>query len=112
MVYKPKYNTSSGTGQDTSLYDTLGARPSENTYNTWSIVVDGNICKLYKDATLMDTRDGSTIDGFVSWYDGLNCAILGGKDYGKLTQLAVYNKALSDVEMVDMIDYLSTLEVK
>ena len=80
-------------------------------YNTFKISVNNNICKLYKDATLLKTIDGSTISDFVSWYDKLNAGILGGGANGHITQLAIYNKALSDVQIVDMIDYLKSLEV-
>ena len=74
-------------------------------------MVDGNLCKLYFGTTLMQTNDGSTISDFQGWYDKLQgiCML---SSTGYLTQIAVYNKALSEVELVDMIDYLATLEVK
>lgn len=60
----------------------------------------------------MQTNDGSTINDFQGWYDQLNgIGVLGGNNNGYLTQMAVYNKALSEVQLVDMIDYLKTLEV-
>ena len=108
LAYKPKYKTTSDTGNVTSAG--LGERLGSG-YDTVTLMVDGNICKLYFGTTLMQTNDGSTIDDFQGWHDyldGIN--ILGGNN-GYFTQIAVYNKALSEVELVDMIDYLSTLEV-
>lgn len=106
--YQPKYNTSSSTSQVTAE----GISTRDTGYNTYIISVDGSVCRLYKDATLLKTVDGSTISDFTSWYDMLTFGILGSNTAGYFTQLAVYNKALSEVEIVDMVDYLTTLEVK
>lgn len=109
LRYKPKYKTTSGTG--TLDFNDLGTRLG-NTYETVTLIVDDNICKLYFGTTLMQTNDGNTITDFQGWYDQLNgIGILGGNNNGYLTQMAVYNKALSEVQLVDMIDYLKTLEV-
>lgn len=108
MQYKPGYNNASGTAQVTSK--DLGNRVKDS-YDTVCLTVDGSICKLYFGSTLVDTQDGSTIDGFVSWVDKLSCNILGGVTNGKLTQLAIYNKALSEVEIVELDEYLKSLEV-
>lgn len=109
LRYKPKYKTTSGTG--TLDFNDLGTRLG-NTYETVTLIVDDNICKLYFGTTLMQTNDGSTITDFQGWYDQLNgIGILGENNNGYLTQMAVYNKALSEVQLVDMIDYLKTLEV-
>lgn len=109
LVYTPKYKTTSGTANvaDTELGSRLGSA-----YDTVTLIVDGNICKLYFGTTLMQTNDGSTITDFQGWYDQLNgIGILGGNPNGYLTQIAVYNKALTEVQLVDMLDYLKTLEV-
>ena len=88
----------------------LGRR-LDSGYDTVTLMVDGNICKLYFGTTLMQTNDGSTISDFQGWYDQLTgIGMLGASGY--FTQIAIYNKALSEVELVDMIDYLTTLEVK
>lgn len=109
LRYKPKYKTTSGTG--TLDFNDLGTRLG-NTYETVTLIVDDNICKLYFGTTLMQTNDGNTITDFQGWYDQLNgIGILGGNNNGYLTQMAVYNKALSEVQLVDMLDYLKTLEV-
>ena len=110
LSYKPKYKTTSGTGNVAAT--TLGERVS-STYDTVTLMVDGNICKLYFGTKLMQTNDGSTISDFQGWYDQLSgVGILGDHNNVHLTQMAVYNKALSEVELVDMIEYLATLEVK
>ena len=108
LTYRPKYKTTSGTGNVDGVG--LGERLSSG-YDTVTLIVDGNICKLYFGTTLMQTNDGSTISDFQGWYDQLpGIVMLGAKGY--LSQMAVYNKALSEVELVDMIEYLSSLEVK
>lgn len=109
LNYKPKYKTTSSTANlaITSLGSRLGSG-----YDTVTLIVDGNISKLYFGTTLVQTNDGSTINDFQGWYDQLNgIGVLGGNNNGYLTQMAVYNKALSEVQLVDMIDYLKTLEV-
>lgn len=107
ISYRPKYKTSSGTGNVTATG--LGERKSSG-YETLTLIVDGDICKLYFGTELMQTNDGSTIDDFQGWYDKLEgIQVLGGNGY--FTQIAIYNKALSEVELVDMLDYLTTLEV-
>lgn len=110
MVYKPQYKTTSGTASvaGVGLGERLGSA-----YDTVTLIVDGNICKLYFGTELMQTDDGSTIDDFQGWYDKLDAAsIIAGNTNGYFTQIAVYNKALSEIELVDMLDYLATLEVK
>lgn len=109
LNYKPKYKTTSSTAN--LAITSLGSR-LDSGYDTVTLIVDDNICKLYFGTTLVQTNDGSTITDFQGWYDQLNgIGILGGNNNGYLTQMAVYNKALSEVQLVDMIDYLKTLEV-
>lgn len=109
LNYKPKYKTTSSTAN--LAITSLGSR-LDSGYDTVTLIVDGNISKLYFGTTLVQTNDGSTINDFQGWYDQLNgIGVLGGNNNGYLTQMAVYNKALSEVQLVDMIDYLKTLEV-
>ena len=109
LNYKPKYKTTSSTAN--LAITSLGSRLNSG-YDTVTLIVDGNISKLYFGTTLVQTNDGSTINDFQGWYDQLNgIGVLGGNNNGYLTQMAVYNKALSEVQLVDMIDYLKTLEV-
>lgn len=106
--YRPKYNTSSSTAQ--VAQEGFGVRTID-AYDLLILVVDNNICKLYFENELIKEIDGSSIDGFVSWYSKLSFSILGSNDAGYFTQLAIYNKALSDVEIAEMQAYLKTLEV-
>ena len=109
LNFRPKYNnTSSSTTQVTS--EAFGTRIS-NAYDLVFLVVDENICKLYFGNELIKEVDGSTIEDFVSWYDKLTFSILGSNASGYFSQLAIYNKALSDVEITEMKAYLETLEV-
>ena len=109
LNYKPKYKTTSSTAN--LAITSLGSR-LDSGYDTVTLIVDGNICKLYFGTTLVQTNDGSTIADFQGWYDQLNgIRIIGGNANGYLTQIAVYNKALTEVQLVDMLDYLKTLEV-
>lgn len=106
--YKPKYNTASSTAQ--VAQEGLGTRLVD-AYELLILVVNNNICKLYFENKLIKEIDGSSIDGFVSWYSKLTIAILGSMGSGYFTQLAIYNKALSEVEITEMQAYLKTLEV-
>ena len=106
--YEPRYNTSSSTQKVAK--EGCGNR-KENGYDLLFIVVDKNICKLYFGNELIKEIDGNTIEGFVSWYSKLLINILGGINSGYMSQLAIYNKALSDVEITEMQEYLKDLEV-
>ena len=107
LQFKPMYNTSDSTAQ----VATKGFGIREIGYNLLFLVVDNNICKLYFGNELIKEIDGNTIDGFVSWYSKLFISILGGNDGGYMSQLAIYNRALSEVEITEMKAYLETLEV-
>lgn len=108
LTYSPKYNTASSTAKVAE--EGFGNRLVDD-YDLLILVVDNNICKLYFENELIKEIDGSSIDGFVSWYSKLSVGILGSYNYGYLTQLAIYNKALSEVEITEMQAYLKTLEV-
>lgn len=108
LTYSPKYNTASSTAKVAG--EGFGNRLVD-AYDLLILVVDNNICKLYFENELIKEIDGSSIDGFVSWYSKLSVGILGSYNYGYLTQLAIYNKALSEVEITEMQAYLKTLEV-
>lgn len=107
LQFEPMYNTSDSTAQ----VATKGFGIREIGYNLLFLVVDNNICKLYFGNELIKEIDGNTIDGFVSWYSKLFISILGGNDRGYMSQLAIYNRALSEVEITEMKAYLETLEV-
>lgn len=108
IIYKPKYNTASSTAQVSQ--EGFGTRLVD-AYDLLILVVNNNICKLYFENELIKEIDGNTIDGFVSWYSKLKIEILSSNGAGYFTQLAIYNKALSEVEITEMQAYLKTLEV-
>lgn len=109
LSYKPKYNTSSSIAQVTA--EALGTRVEANVYDYVVLTVSGSICKLYFGYELVKTVDGNDIDGFMSWYSKLMCMVLDGNANGYFTHLAVYNKALSDIEITELVAYLKGLEV-
>lgn len=108
ITYKPKYNTASSTAQ---VAEGGFGKRLVDAYDLLILVVNNNICKLYFENELIKEIDGSSIDGFVSWYSKLKASILGSKNAVYFTQLAIYNKALSEVEITEMQAYLKTLEV-
>lgn len=108
--YCPKYNkTDNTTARLTG--EALGERLVGGGYELLFLVVDGNICKLYIENKLVKEIDGTTIEDFASWYDNLILKMLGNVTTVYASQLAIYNKALSEVEITEMKAYLETLEV-
>ena len=106
FLSKPKYNTSSGQLQ-------VG---QENIGNTqWSgyidayFVADGEVFKVYINGELVKTYTGTDYEDFVSWYSKVTTIVFGGGNYQ--TALALYGKALSEVEIVEARAFLQTLEV-
>lgn len=84
---------------------------TEGAYCTTAITVDGNILKYYFNGVLKLTFDGADYDGFSYWTD--KTGIYGSTNINSITStaFAVYSRALSDVEMVEMNEYLKTLGV-
>lgn len=103
---KPKYNTSSGQLQ-------VGQENIENTQ--WSgyidayFVADGEVFKVYINGELIKTYTGTDYEDFVSWYSKVTTTVFGDGNYQ--TALALYGKALSEVEIVEARAFLQTLEV-
>lgn len=109
IKYQPAYKTASSTANVSG--EALGSKLSD-AYELLFLVVDGPVCKLYFEDALIKTVDGSSIDGFVSWLSTLSMSsCLTGESEGCICQLAIYNKALSDVQITEMAEYLATLEV-
>ena len=108
LNFTPKYNTSSSTANYTGV-EVGGDRGTG--YQCFIMTVNGNECKLYYEGVLVKTIDGSTLTNFTSWDDKLAIGILGGKENGYVCQVAIYNRALTDVEVVETNEYLKTLEV-
>ena len=77
-------------------------------YNASFVVVNQNILKIYFDDTLHKTVDGSEIEDFESW-DITPLVLTSFSNYG--TAYAIYNKELSEVEIVEALEFFKTLEV-
>ena len=102
---KPKYNTSSSQVQ-------LGAVGvgdlRETAYIDVYFVIDGSSFKLYIDGELAKSYNGTDYEDFVSWYSKVSTMVF-GDNYQ--TALAIYDKALSEVEITEARAFLQTLEV-
>lgn len=79
-------------------------------YHRFILVIDGNYLKIYKNAKLIKTLNGSDFSNFSKWKTPTG--ITGGFSNGVYTYFeAIYNRALSDVEVVELDAYIQTLEV-
>lgn len=79
-------------------------------YHRFILVIDGNYLKIYKNAKLIKTLNGSDFSNFSKWKTPTG--IKGGFSNGVYTYFeAIYNRALSDVEVVELDAYIQTLEV-
>lgn len=81
---------------------------SKNGYNASFVIVNQNVLKIYFDDTLHKTVDGNEIEDFESW-DITPLALTSFSNYG--TAYAIYNKELSEVEIVEALEFFKTLEV-
>ena len=77
-------------------------------YNASFVIVNQNILKVYFDDTLHKTVDGNEIEDFESW-DISPLQLTSFANYG--TAYAIYNKELSEVEIVEALEFFKTLEV-
>lgn len=109
LAYKPSYNNGS-TNVQLSAQELTQTRHTG--YNTLILRAEDSNLKLYLNNTLIKEIDGSTISDFVKWADVGGFGILGGNTLGYYTQIAIYNKALSDVDITEIDAYLKSLEVK
>lgn len=81
---------------------------SKNGYNASFVIVNQNVLKIYFDDTLHKTVDGNEIEDFESW-DTTPLTLTSFSNYG--TAYAIYNKELSEVEIVEALEFFKTLEV-
>ena len=81
---------------------------SKSGYNASFIIVNQNILKVYFNDTFHKTVDGNEIEDFESW-DITPLALTSFGNYG--TAYAIYNKELSEVEIVEALEFFKTLEV-
>ena len=77
-------------------------------YNASFVIVNQNILKVYFSDTLHKTVDGNEIEDFESW-DISPLVLTSFSNYG--TAYAIYDKELSEVEIVEALEFFKTLEV-
>lgn len=103
----PAYKTSSGTSNVTS--EQWGDTTDQVArYRNVAMTVNGETLKIYIDGTLYKTYIGTDYDGFVSWVSTLRAYCYGSQ---LATAWAVYDKALSETEIIDSLEFFKTLEV-
>lgn len=78
-----------------------------------SVDATTKICKLYVNDKCVSTHDGNSITDFKNWATNISMKLLNVNTNGDyyMTQFALYNKALSEVEVTEAMAYLKTLEV-
>ena len=103
------YKNTSGSPVKTNT-GSAKAGKNTNTYNTLIMRVLNNTLDIYINGSLDTTLTGSNYSDFSSWVGQLTPQLIYNEGYA--TAFAVYNKALSETEIVDLEDYLRTLEVK
>ena len=102
---RAKYNTSTG---EADAPDVAGTTDSMADYNFQVTRVNGNALKLIFD-TISHEFNGADYDDFVSWYSKPTA----GTEFndGTTVACAIYNRALTDVEIEEARAFMKTLEV-
>jgi hypothetical protein len=103
----PKYNKTSGSASVPSV--SISGSHATDEYHNFDMVVNGENIKFYLDGELKHSYNGSDYDDFVSWVSKNIISIWYGS--GQVTAVAVYTKALNDVEIIEVDEYFKTLEV-
>lgn len=108
----PEYNKSSGGTATVPAKNGAEYNNDDCTdYNFCVYRVDGNTLTEIMD-TSVATFDGDSIDGFASWVTSVSVQVETATVDGKYcTAAAIYNRALSDVEIEEMRAFMKTLEV-
>lgn len=79
-------------------------------YINMIISTDESNVYYYVNGELVATRSASEVEDFASWNDKIGLSIT-NRDVGEITATAIYNKTLSQVEVVEAQAYCKTLEV-
>lgn len=106
-VSNPRYMTSSGSA---ALASDQITKPDNSRYVTLGTVVNGKTLKLYINGILQCEYDGSSIDDFVRW-EPIGSFVATIPLASRMTCAAIYDRALTDIEIVDSAAYMKTLEV-
>lgn len=97
---------------DGSTASTEGTTVSRTTgYSIFSLCVNEAQCKIFRDGNLVLQLDGTDYDDFAKWYDQFGGFGNRWSNAALNVAAAFYTRALSDVEIVEMDEYLKTLEV-
>lgn len=106
IYLKPKYLVDT---TETTVTDTAEVDIDVADYAVITYVVDGTKLTVYYNNSIIYDLDGSNYDGFTKWVDyGVPDTIY---NTGYEVSFVGYNRALSEVEIVDNIEYFKTLEV-
>lgn len=108
----PTYVKTDGTTASGTRIANNANKLGTDEYATVIVRVNENLLDILYNGEVAQSADGSTYDGFDYWVNsGLTIRSIKGQASGKLTALAVYDKALTDEEIVEALAYLKTLEV-
>lgn len=83
----------------------------KSSYSNLSLVVNNDTAKIYADGNLLETVESSAIEDFKAFVSSPIDAEVSYPGEGHyLTAVAIYDRALSDIEIVEVAEYLKTLE--
>lgn len=103
----PIYKTSSG---EKHIQGAFLNKPDSSRYVSLATVVDGKKLKLYINGDKKYECDGSSFDDFVRW-NPIGGFVATSSDRARIVCAAIYDRSLTDVEVVDAHAYMETLEV-
>lgn len=109
-VFAGKYYTTDGSTAQTASTIPNGKHSG---YRTFALCVDEGQCKIFYKGELLLQYDGADYDDFSKWYDQFSGFASRWSAGGSVLNVAAafYTRALSDTEIVEMDEYLKTLEV-
>ena len=108
---QPTYDTSSSSASVTAKDFATSDLPNGSGFRSYMVTADADtgIAKIYVGGVLARTYTGSDYNDFVSWcVNGVSVT----QTSVKLTACAIYNRPFTDIEVVDMHDFFTTMEVK
>ena len=84
----------------------------KSSYSNLSLVVNNDTVKIYGDGNLLKTVESSAIEDFKAFKSSpIDARVSFPSEGCYLTAVAIYDRALSDIEIVEVEEYLKTLEV-
>ena len=110
-AFKPYYVDKSGNSKSFSLTNGAELNSDDKTdYNFIVYRVNGLSLTQIMDSSVIN-HDASEVEDFASWKSKVSGSIFGYHEDAYVTAFAVYNRALSDVEIEEMRAFFKTLEV-